>query len=60
MATGTLPDEIRSWRWVAHSVLEGLLVVTLLCTAGPLTLLLVDGGSVPIVPEDPVSELLTG
>ncbi|HVP60219.1 MAG TPA: hypothetical protein VMT11_06655 [Myxococcaceae bacterium] len=45
---------------MAHSVLEGLLVVTLLCTAGPLTLLLVDGGSVPIVPEDPVSELLTG
>jgi hypothetical protein len=44
MLNGTLSEEVRRWRWLAHSVLEGVLIVSLFCTAGPLMLFLVDGG----------------
>ena len=60
MLSETLSDEIRGLRWVAHSVLEGLLIVALLCGAGPLTLLFVNAGGASVVPQDPVAEMTVG
>jgi hypothetical protein len=57
MLDETLSNETHGWRWVWHSVLEGLLIVALLCAAGPLTLILVDGGGASVTPQDPVAQL---
>ncbi|MGZ6098425.1 MAG: hypothetical protein ACXWLL_08540 [Myxococcaceae bacterium] len=57
MLDETLSNEIHGWRWVWHSVLEGVLIVALLCAAGPLTLMLVDGGGASVAPQDAVAEL---
>ena len=60
MLSETLSDEIRGWRWVAHSVMEGLLIVALLCSAGSLTLLFVNAGGASVLSQDPVAEMIVG
>lgn len=60
MLDATLTKEVHGWRWVAHSVVEGLLIVALLCAAGPLTLRIAAAGGTPVVPEDPVAEVSGG
>lgn len=55
MLDETLSNETHGWRWVWHSVLEGLLIVALLCAAGPLTLIVVNGDGASGVPQDPVA-----
>ena len=57
MLDETLSNEIPGWRWVWHSMLEGLLIVAVLCAAGPLTLILVNAGDASVVPQDPVAEI---
>ncbi len=59
MLNGSLSDEIRGWRWVVHSVLESILIVTLLCAAGPLTLFLVSVGA-EVQPQSPAAETSVG
>lgn len=60
MLDETLSNEIHGSRWVLHSVLEGLLIVVLLCAAGPLTLIFVNSGAASVVPQDPVAEMRAG
>jgi len=55
MLDETLSNETHGWRWVWHSVLEALLIVALLCAAGPLTLIVVNGDRAPDVPQERVA-----
>ena len=55
MLDETLSHETHGWRWVWHSVLEALLIVAILCAAGPLTLIVVDGDGAPVVPQERVA-----
>ncbi len=60
MLNASLSDEIRGWRWVVHSVVEGAVIIALLGSLGPLTLLFVNPGGRAPVSEDAVAEMVGG
>jgi len=60
MLNASLSDEIRGWRWVVHSVVEGAVIVALLGALGPLTLFFVNSGGPATLSEDAVAEMVGG